>query len=166
MQIKKYIFSETIKTNSQQYEINTYKKNIDMNWYYLNYFFQNDFHEFLKNPKLINELQANEAVYLYETFVLFDKNKNIIYIGDDTEYNRIMFESDCPDVSDLKLVQDNIIKAFPLKKENFLYLLTKWNQETKINLPYMILYQNENDWIDTKSFKTKETIEQFIKDHS
>ncbi len=119
----------------------------------------------------MKELESNEndSVHFTSSFVVLDKEKNIIYIGNSQEYDEVVYYDKVicdPDLSDLQMLQQNIMKSFQLPKDNFIHMIKIWDQLLKMETPFALIYQDENDWIDAKPFGTQKAMEQFIKDHS
>jgi len=53
-----------------------------------------------------------------------------------------------------------------LTKDNFFYILRTWNKYLEENPPFLLLYQDENDWFDILSFQSKEEMDRFVKNHT
>ena len=171
MKIKGYLFTERIQTYQNTFEIKVHLKNLDKSWHYLNDFLEEDSDPSPWKINILKELIKNETLHLTENFLCLDKEKNIIYIGDSQEYDEatydeINFKETYPDLSDLQMLQQEKMGSFQLPKDNFIHIIKVWDQLVKMEAPFALIYQDENDWIDAKPFGTQEAMEQFIKDHS
>ena len=100
---------------------------------YLTSFLVLDFHYSSPPLSVITELESNEndSAHFTSSFVVLDKEKNIIYIGDSQEYDKLFYYDDfvCdPDLSDLQMLQQKIMESFQLPKDNFIHIIKIWDQ--------------------------------------
>ena len=103
--------------------------------------------------------------------IVIDQQNNLVYIGIvpdfccDEEYDDI-YEEKIKGKSLLQLYQENILEHLVISKAQFIYILTTWKKYLEEKKPFLLLYQDENDWFDILPFQSKEEMDQFIKKHT
>jgi hypothetical protein len=70
------------------------------------------------------------------------------------------------DWSYTEICKNNIIPHASMTKDNFAHILTKWDQLWNQKPPYILLYQNDQDWYELEPFQSQETMEQFVADYN
>jgi len=58
------------------------------------------------------------------------------------------------------------LKYTMMIKDNFYYLILTWNKILDQLPPFVLLYQDDQDWYEILSFDSKEAMEKFVTDHT
>jgi hypothetical protein len=125
----------------------------------------------------INELYIpdgyGECNMMYEMVTItIDIELDIIYLhGDATDFIKTIEDLKLQkfyydELLDLDLCKNNILPHAAMTKDNFVHILTKWDQLWNQKPPYILLYQNDQDWYELEPFETQESMEQFVADHA
>jgi len=97
-----------------------------------------------------------------------DHENNLIYIGsmpDPCDYE----DEDYPFISGktpLEHFQEGLLESVHLTKDNFFNILRTWNKYLEEKPPFLLLYQDENNWFDILPFQSKEEMDQFVENHT
>ena len=93
------------------------------------------------------------------------KLKNMIYISDLHHYDYSKMENMSASMI-IQLCHNNSLSYNTMTKENFIHLMSLWNNLINKLTPLILLYQDDKDWFDVKPFDTQEAMEQFVADHT
>ena len=122
--------------------------------------------------KLINSLSAT-GCHFNHIGISKDNEKNLIYINEE-----MIVSSDLPFTQEeetlnnlflnhtrLELCQKNLIECSFLSQDNCMSLVVKYDALYTQKVPYILLYQDDNNWYDFLPFETEEAMNQFATDH-
>jgi hypothetical protein len=99
-----------------------------------------------------------------------DSKSNLAYIS---EIWRDSTQEVTPEIDQLiendaiiELCRINFIKYTVMSEDNLFHLLLAWEEFVNKEVPYILLYQDDQDWYDSLAFESQETMEKFIADHT
>jgi len=103
--------------------------------------------------------------------VSVDNDANLVYLHEDSldfiekikSKELIKFYEE---LSDLDLCRNNIVGYVVMTKDNFIYLLTTWDQLWDQKPPFVLLYQDDKNWYELLPCQSEEEMDKFITDHS
>ncbi len=136
---------------------------------FLSYFFTSSF-GYIKNDleSNISKLDRVDSMSWNDDEIVIDQKANKVYLGIvpdfccDEIYDDI-YEDKMAGKSLLQLYQENLLNHMIISKKNFIDLLRLWNQFSEKKVPFLLLYQNDNDLFYLKSFDAQEEMEAFVK---
>jgi len=173
MNVKQYIKFEF--NNDDYYSIN---KGFQSNISYIVLFFHNAYRYAQRDgiEKFINDLYTPDAYgdreKMFEMItVSVDNEADLVYIHEDClDFIETIKSKELIDfyeeLSDLDLCRNNIIGRAVMIKDNFIYLLTTWDQLWDQKPPFILLYQNDKDWYELLPCQSEEEMDKFVTDHS
>ena len=71
-----------------------------------------------------------------------------------------------PGKTTLEHFQEGILGSVHLSTDNFFYILRTWDKYLEEKPPFLLLYQDENDWFDLMPFDSKAAMEIFVQEHT
>src|SRR3990167_6175177 len=139
---------------------------------FLSSFFIFDF-GYIKNDLETNISKLNhvDSMAWNDDEIVIDQKNNLVYIGIvpdfccDEEYDEI-YEEKMKGKSLLQLYQENLLDHMTISKENFFYILRTWKKYLDEKPPFLLLYENENNWFDLEPFESKNIMDEFVINHS
>ena len=124
----------------------------------LNYFLENDY-SFHKKDMFLNKLNFYNVTYVYNDF----KNK-FMYVGF-SEWS-VNEDVESPDEENFSQYV-NETNSCKITIDNFKEFVEKWLVLKKeYNFPFLLMYRDDNDWVDCKGFQTEKEMELFVKNDS
>ncbi|MGZ6251213.1 MAG: hypothetical protein ACXWL2_04235 [Candidatus Chromulinivorax sp.] len=172
--IRNFIFIKEfikIERNKNEYYPLYFKKIQNIN--YLAIFFYDAFRYIYKFGviEFINKLKNNDRSGMSSEMIELnmDNENNLAYISEpyDNSANEITpeIEQFIDQLATIELCHRNFIGYVVMTKENLFHLLITWEQLKNKKNSYILLYQDDNNWYDSVSFDTEESMNQFIIDH-
>jgi len=163
-QWKKYDFEVIVK---KFYPMNS---KFQDNFSFLSMFLVSDFGYIRQNfeQEIKYYFIDNEGTGFPTTEVSVDNVNNLVYIGvmpDSCDYE----DEDYPFISGktpLEHFQEGLLESVHLTKDNFFNILRTWNKYLEEKPPFLLLYQDENNWFDILPFQSKEEMDQFVENHT
>lgn len=130
------------------------------------YIYRNGAIEFIKKLKTIYREGMN-----FEMIELsIDNENNFAYISEPYDWSK---KEITPEIeilinkeSTIELCHKNFIGYAVMTIDNLFHLLLTWEQLKNKKASYILLYQDDNNWYDSISFDTEESMNQFIDDHT
>jgi len=138
---------------------------------FLSNFLHSDFRIIKKNLEAdIKELFIDsKIVTFYETTIINDTENDQIYIGFEPDFQDEeideTYEKSIENKSELELFQSEVWGSMHLSQNNFFHILRNWNTCLLKKEPFILLYQDENNWFDLISFSSQSSMELFMTAH-
>jgi len=122
--------------------------------------------------EFMKEIYESQCNRLYESFALkVDTQNNLIYLIEDSDYYDSKINT--PELDELaeegdlvELCRRGVADHAVLTKENFLYLLLKWEKIVQTSDSFLLLYLDDKNWYDSEPFDSLQAMEKFIADHT
>jgi len=164
-QYKEYDFEIAV---SKFYPLNpSYEYNIS----FLSYFLVSDFGYIKKDLEVnIEKLNVVDSMGWNDDQIVIDQKNNLVYLGVvpdfccDEEYDDV-YEEKFADKSLLQMYKENLLNHLIIPKNNFFHILRTWGKYLDEKPPFLLLYQDEQNWFDLMAFQSKEVMELFVKNH-
>ena len=169
MLIKEFIKIELDK--NRYYPV--YSQNIQ-NITYVAMFFNDAFGHIYRSGTIefIRKLKTHERSGMSSEMIELnmDHENNLAYLSEPYDWSK---KEITPEIellinieSTIELCHRNFIGHAVMTKENLFHLLLTWEQLRNKKVPYILIYQDENNWYDSLPFDTQECMEQFVADHT
>lgn len=149
--MKNYIFLRLSRFNSYRH-ISDYVSSFNLR--FLGEYFEIDYKYYYEEYLFNNIVSSFNAYFIYN-----DRKNNMLYIGlADWELDE---EISCPSDEEFPYYV-NESNSCKISYDNFIEFRQKWVQLKK-ELPFFaLIYRDDNDWVDCKSFDSQEEMELFV----
>jgi len=146
---------------------------------FMDFSFQDDLYSI---TKFLKEIYPLDSALWYQTFIkqfqvfsqigLFteveislDEKNSLIYISDASENDYRFREANVTSTTIIEYCKNGSIEYNVMTKNNFINLISSWVNLLEKKPPFILLYQDDNDWYDLKSFSAEQDMKQFVSNH-
>lgn len=151
-----------------------YITSVNSSIYYVYAFFMSGIGYVLRQGimEYIQDMNETGDNFIYNMVtVSFDNKHNLVYLSDELRnYEKQINTPELNQLADdgkiVELCRRGIVDHAVLTQENFLHLVLTWEKINGQDTPYLLIYQDENDWYDSVGFDSLEAMEKFIADHT
>lgn len=145
-------------------------ENID----YVAIFFTNGFPYIYRNgtTEFINKLKTiyKDGMSFEMIELSLDNENNLAYMSEPYDWSKKEITPEIEQLinteSTIALCHRNFLGYAVMTKENLFHLFLIWKQYLDKKAPYILMYLDNNNWYDSVSFDTEESMNQFLTGHA